>query len=103
MPTFESENIAILGSEVLRARRRCVEATAALRIAERLAQMAREALAQGTLERRPTQAELCEAREILREFRRVARTARETLADAERAFDEALLAGLANRDAFMLN
>jgi hypothetical protein len=103
MTTFESENIAILGSEVIRARRLCVEATAALRLAESLAQMAREALANGTLEREPTQAELCEAKEILGEFRRLAQTARERLSRAEQAFDEALLGGLANLHVALLN
>jgi hypothetical protein len=103
MTTFESEVIVALGSELVRARRQCVEATAALRIAESLGQTAREALAQGTLEREPTYSELCEAKEILREFRRMAQTAREALAQAERAFDEALLGGWASRHAALLN
>jgi hypothetical protein len=99
MTTFESENIAILGSEVIRARRRCVEATAALRIAEGVAQMAHEGLARGTLELEHTQAELREAKEILREAGYLVQTAHGTLARAERAFDEALLGALANRNA----
>jgi hypothetical protein len=103
MNRFESEVIAALGSELVRARRQCVEATAALRIAENLAQTAREALARGASEREPTYSELCEAKDILREFRRMAQTAREALAEAERAFDEALLGGWATRNAALLN
>ena len=103
MTTFESENIAVLGSEVNRARRRCVEATAALRIAESVAQMAREGLVKRTSEREPTEAELREARETLRKARRLAQTARATLARAERAFDEALLGGMANLRTATLN
>ena len=103
MTAFEPENVDVLGDEILRARRDCVEAMAALRIAESAAEMAREALAQGTGEQGPTPAQLGEAREVLRNARLLVRAAREKLAHAERAFDEELLWRLARRCAAASN
>jgi hypothetical protein len=107
MTEFDSQKVAVLGSEVIRARRRCVEATTALRIAvHTAASVARNAdkgPAHGALELEPTEAELREARETLRKARRLAQTARARLARAERAHHEALLGGMANLRTATLN
>jgi hypothetical protein len=107
MTEFDSQKVAVLGNEVIRARRRCVEATTALRLAvhtaESLARSTHKGLADGALELEPAEAGLREAKEALRKARRLAQTARARLARAERAHHEALLGGLANLRTTTLN